>query len=158
MNCKLCGKETYNLSFCSRSCSAKFNNKKYPKKEKKVYFCILCEKEILPQRKYCVDCRNKLREKAKHSRGKSTYEYMKKSRRDLKLFAVNYLGNQCSICGYKKCLRALVFHHKNPTEKDFQIGTQSFYTLNKKELMVELDKCILVCANCHAELHDIVSI
>lgn len=63
---------------------------------------------------------------------------------------VEYKGGKCEICGYNKCIEALEFHHINPKEKDFSIsgGTKSFNTLKP-----ELDKCILVCANCHREIH-----
>lgn len=60
-------------------------------------------------------------------------------------------GEKCSICGYNKCLRALEFHHPNPKEKEFQI-TQNVKDFEK--LKEEAEKCILVCSNCHAEIHE----
>ncbi len=58
----------------------------------------------------------------------------------------------CSICGYSKCMAALEFHHVNPSEKLFEISrAHSGFSL--KEILEELKKCILVCANCHAEIH-----
>lgn len=68
-----------------------------------------------------------------------------------KLKAIEYKGGKCQICGYNKCVRSLQFHHLDPNEKDFGIsgGTKSF-----EKLKPELDKCILVCANCHGEIHD----
>ena len=68
-----------------------------------------------------------------------------------KLKAVEYKGGCCQICGYKKSIRALQFHHLYPSKKESQIsgGTRSF-----EKLKPELDKCILVCANCHAEIHE----
>lgn len=68
-----------------------------------------------------------------------------------KLKAIEYKGGKCQICGYNKSIRALTFHHINPEEKSFGIsgGTKSF-----EKLKPELDKCILVCQNCHAEIHD----
>lgn len=49
-----------------------------------------------------------------------------------------------------KYIGALEFHHLNPNKKDFGIsgGTKSFETLRP-----EVDKCILVCSNCHREIH-----
>lgn len=63
---------------------------------------------------------------------------------------IQYKGGKCQICGYNKCTSALEFHHLDPTQKDFTIsgGTKSFNTLKP-----EVDKCILVCANCHREIH-----
>lgn len=71
-------------------------------------------------------------------------------RREIKKKLVEYKGGKCQICNYSRCYEALEFHHLNPAEKDFQIsgGTRSFETLKK-----EVDKCILVCANCHREIH-----
>lgn len=68
-----------------------------------------------------------------------------------KLKAIFYKGGKCQLCGYNKSIRALQFHHLNPEEKDFTIsgGTKSF-----EKMKPELDKCILVCSNCHAEIHD----
>ena len=66
-----------------------------------------------------------------------------------KIQCIEYLGGKCQNCGYDKSYGALDFHHKNPSEKDFCItGDKSFEILKP-----ELDKCILLCANCHRELH-----
>lgn len=65
---------------------------------------------------------------------------------------IEYKGGRCQRCGYKKCVRSLHFHHADPTKKDFTLGkyrSRSWALLKK-----ELDKCILVCANCHGEIHD----
>ncbi len=83
-------------------------------------------------------------------------EYLKKAvvlrRQKIKLLAVQYKGGQCQICGYKKCEGALEFHHLNPKEKDFGIG-QKGYSRSWKKVQSELDKCILICSNCHQEIH-----
>lgn len=64
--------------------------------------------------------------------------------------ALKYKGNKCSQCGYDKCSSALEFHHENENEKEFSIShTNAKWDLLKQEL----DKCILVCANCHREIH-----
>ena len=64
---------------------------------------------------------------------------------------IEYKGGKCQICGYNKCNRALEFHHLDPTQKDFTIsgGTKSF-----EKIKSEVDKCIMVCANCHREIHE----
>ena len=64
--------------------------------------------------------------------------------------AVEYKGGKCRICGYDKCAGALDFHHKNPLEKDFTISGNAGKWDNIKE---ELDKCEMLCKNCHAEQH-----
>lgn len=55
--------------------------------------------------------------------------------------------------GYNKCIAALEFHHLDPNEKDFGIAS-SGATRTFEKIKVELDKCIMVCANCHREIHD----
>ncbi|QOE32633.1 HNH endonuclease [Klebsiella phage Muenster] len=74
-------------------------------------------------------------------------------RRELKLLAVEYKGGCCEKCGYDKCIAALEFHHLDPNEKDFGISS-SGHTRSFEKLKIELDKCIMVCANCHREIHD----
>ena len=56
------------------------------------------------------------------------------------------------MCGYAKSKRALVFHHRDPKDKKFGIGAGHSRSWN--EIQRELDKCLLLCANCHAEHHD----
>ena len=74
-------------------------------------------------------------------------------RRKLKLMAIEYKGGKCYRCGYNKSVRVLGFHHLDPKEKDFNIGRKGF-TRSWEKIKKELDKCILVCANCHGELED----
>lgn len=81
---------------------------------------------------------------------KSNYEYVKDSRVKKKLVLVEYKGGKCERCGYSKCIHALEFHHLNPLEKDFNISSSSKPI---EELKKEVDKCQLLCANCHREVH-----
>lgn len=64
---------------------------------------------------------------------------------------VDLLGGRCSKCGYDKCLSALEFHHTDEDAKSFGINRGMTMTLEK--IKEELDKCILLCSNCHAEHH-----
>lgn len=61
------------------------------------------------------------------------------------------LEHGCSKCGYTKSARALQFHHADG-DKLFNIGES--LRLGRKKLWAEIDKCVLLCANCHAEAHD----
>jgi DNA-binding CsgD family transcriptional regulator len=81
----------------------------------------------------------------------NNYNHVKSFRQKLKEKAVEYKGGRCEKCGYNKCIIALEFHHMNPLEKDFNIGKNSMLAWGK--VKKELDKCILVCANCHREIH-----
>jgi hypothetical protein len=63
---------------------------------------------------------------------------------------VEYKGGKCLICGYQKYFGNLTFHHRDPSKKDFQISGQS---ISYEKLKCEVDKCELLCHNCHGEVH-----
>lgn len=63
-------------------------------------------------------------------------------------------GGKCECCGYNKNLAALEFHHINPEDKEFQIDLRTFSNHSLDKLEPELEKCKLLCANCHRELHN----
>jgi hypothetical protein len=88
-------------------------------------------------------------------------EYIKaavaKRRKKVRLMAIEYGGGCCQICGYKKCNRALGFHHKDPTKKDFGLSASGL-TRSWDKTKAELGKCILVCANCHMEIHEGIAV
>jgi predicted HNH restriction endonuclease len=63
--------------------------------------------------------------------------------------ALTYKGGKCEYCGYNKYRGSLEFHHKDPTQKDPR-GLRKF---KREKLFAELDKCVLLCANCHREEH-----
>ncbi len=66
--------------------------------------------------------------------------------------AIEYKGGKCQLCGYNRCPEAMEFHHLNSSGKDFGIS-QKGYTRSWKRVKEELDKCIMLCANCHREVH-----
>ena len=82
---------------------------------------------------------------------KSNYRHVKNYRKKIKERLVDYKGGKCEICGYNKCIEALEFHHLNPKEKDFTLSSSNVLSFDK--MKEEADKCILVCANCHREIH-----
>lgn len=74
-------------------------------------------------------------------------------RKNLKQRALALFGSKCCVCSYNRCSAALEFHHLDPTQKDFSIS-QAYANPKKWDAIVyELEKCILVCANCHREIH-----
>lgn len=83
-------------------------------------------------------------------------EYLKKAvaerRRMLKKKAVEYKGGKCICCGYDKYVGALEFHHTDPDGKDFAISANGACRAWEK-IKEEIDKCVLVCSNCHKEIH-----
>jgi len=96
----------------------------------------------------------------KHQKEKRTYadrrEYMimavAKRRRKLKSMLVEYKGGKCIICGYKKTPWAMDIHHVDNSKKSFSMSTRGL-TRSWERLKKEADKCVLLCANCHREIH-----
>ena len=95
---------------------------------------------------------NKRLKLTKEELKKKNYLHVKSHRQKMKEKSVQYKGGKCVKCDYNKCIRALEFHHLDPSEKDFTISRYSVLSWNK--IKVELDKCILICSNCHRELHE----
>ena len=65
---------------------------------------------------------------------------------------VEHKGGRCSICGYNKNIAALEFHHLDKDSKVTEIASFKNSSMSEK-VIKELDKCILVCSNCHREIH-----
>jgi hypothetical protein len=74
-------------------------------------------------------------------------------RKQTKIKIVESMGGKCCICGYNKCNWALALHHLNPIEKDFTISEALASPRSWNKIVLELRKCILVCHNCHSEIH-----
>jgi len=91
----------------------------------------------------------KYHRKSGHTLSLCNYCMQKKRLIKCKTRAIEYKGGCCTKCGYNKCTEALDFHHVG--KKDFLIS--SHYNRKWETLRKELDKCILLCANCHRELH-----
>jgi len=84
--------------------------------------------------------------------GKCQNRYVIESGRKKKKQAVAHKGNKCIKCGYNKCINALEFHHRDPFTKDKNWSRMRGWKWDR--LVKELDKCDLLCANCHREIHD----
>ncbi len=83
-------------------------------------------------------------------------EAVKRRRRKLREMAREYAGGKCVLCGYNKCARALSFHHLDPKKKDFGVSAKGL-TRSWEAIRKEINKCVLLCANCHMEVHDSLS-
>jgi hypothetical protein len=75
-----------------------------------------------------------------------------KRRRRLKELAIERKGGKCTFCGYSKCNGALDFHHIDESTKEFSLSVRGL-TRSWKKIEEEIDKCLLVCSNCHREIH-----
>lgn len=99
----------------------------------------------------CDDCHNNYLSalgKAKRSRVTSRAldrKYLAKKR------CVDYLGGRCALCGYDRCIKAMTFHHRDPAAKEFTVSQMLDRAWDI--LRAELDKCDLLCFNCHMEEH-----
>lgn len=110
-------------------------------------FCSICGIEKTNDNKvihksgknfsYCYSChRNKIALKCRNFKAK----------------CVEYKGGRCEFCGYNKCQAALDFHHRDPSIKEDGIARISSRKFDER-VKAELDKCYILCANCHREEH-----
>ena len=155
VKCVVCGKEfeaqKTTKKYCSNECLNAARRQKWAERERapkdisykgSVKICLICGKEFSPktamanQRQCCYDC---MPDGIQLTRGMFLAK-IKQVR-----------GGKCERCGYDKCLKALEFHHLDPSQKDFTISNDRF---KLQEAVVESKKCILICSNCHKELHD----
>jgi 5-methylcytosine-specific restriction endonuclease McrA len=81
---------------------------------------------------------------------------VQKRREKVRQMAVELAGAKCQLCGYQRCLEALEFHHRNDKKKDFSISN-SGHSRSWARVKSEVGKCVLLCANCHREVHSGVS-
>ena len=71
----------------------------------------------------------------------------------MKALLVQEAGGACCICGYDRTMRALHFHHLEPSQKRHEINAKGA-AIALAKLRIEAQKCVLLCSNCHAEVED----
>jgi len=116
----------------------------------------------IPKEKHCTRCNKvKLSENFYRRRqGNDLSPYCKictkdqtlERQRSFKRRCIEYKGGKCSKCGYDRYDGALEFHHLDPSQKDLSIAKARLTSFSDK-VKEELDKCVLLCANCHREQH-----
>lgn len=153
--CVICGKDFEAIKstkkYCSSECYNTYRRQQYANREKipkdisykgKEKTCPICGNTFFPktsmahQRTCCYSC---MPDGIQLTRGMFLAK-IKEAR-----------GGKCIRCGYDKCIKALEFHHIDPSKKDFTISNDHFKLL---DAVKESQKCILICSNCHKELHD----
>lgn len=143
--------------YCSRECSSRANQnckkveswKKSSFKKKPLHLkCIDCgtSTDFSIRCSICTKIKGTLESKRRSPRRKI-------QRANLKNELILKKGGKCEKCGYSKCLAALTFHHLDPNLKEFTIDRSTISRKNINSVYKELDKCILVCFNCHMEIH-----
>jgi hypothetical protein len=85
---------------------------------------------------YCINC---------------TSDEAKERQKALKIAAIEYKGGKCKICQLIDDPCVYDFHHRDPQQKEYGFGTKSHGTLEMHK--AELDKCDLLCSNCHRKIH-----
>lgn len=124
------------------------------------------KQRVLCKRKYCLECSPFGEHNTRRLENKSTLtdqqrrmknvQAVMRRRAKIKQMAIDYKGGKCYLCGYDKCTSALEFHHINPEEKLFSISHEGT-TRSWESVKKELDKCVLLCSNCHREVEAGVS-
>jgi len=151
------------------NCGNSFPNKKVIDGKERVLnsreYCLECSsfgqhntkqihKEDELEFEVCQDCGREYeydRDKG-HRRNRCNSCSVSRRREAKKQDLVDYAGGECQDCGYDKCNRALAFHHNDPEQKSFGINISSM-TKDYETLVEEVDKCTLLCSNCHMERH-----
>ncbi|MBU4348353.1 HNH endonuclease [Patescibacteria group bacterium] len=99
----------------------------------------------------CRLCNNQFKDYQNKNRNRCGSCNTKIRRFRAKAAAIKCLGGKCIECGWQGNQAALQFHHTDPSKKDFIIGNVA--NKNWEKIKKELEKCILLCANCHMIKH-----
>ena len=121
----------------------------------------------MTQLKICMDCKiahpiDQYQRNGQVSRYNPTLRYKPRCRAcnqkyqeaiyyDKLIRAIHPKPLRCERCGYDTCHNALEFHHVDPNDKERAISMMTNYSYSK--IKSEVDKCIILCANCHREVH-----
>ncbi len=113
--------------------------------------CVSCSETLTGrQRKFCSRrCKN-----AQGNKKLQCYRAQQSRGRKRKLRLIELSGNCCTKCGYRRNFSALEFHHVCPSDKSFTLDLRSLSNRRWEVILSEADKCVLVCSNCHKEIHN----
>ena len=118
-----------------------------------------CDNMVMQEPKICVKCNQLFYPKKQAKTRRYCYNCIPEesagpidTRRKIKQWGLDYKGKQCQCCGYNTCIEALDFHHIDESTKLFSLSDHNL-KLDWPMIKEELDKCIVVCSNCHREIH-----
>jgi len=111
---------------------------------------VVCGRELRGrQRRFCgLQCKN-----ADTNNRSQSYARQQGRGLERKPALIGEAGGACTRCGYDRNLAALTWHHLDPAAKSFHLDLRSLSNRTARAIRRELAKCILLCANCHAEAH-----
>jgi len=104
-------------------------------------YCSHCKQKIPKNQNKCNNC---------HPITKKDREERHRKKEEL----VKMMGGKCVKCGYNKSIYALSFHHLDPKNKHFDISLNGNIMKNWDKVVEEVKKCVILCLNCHAILHN----
>ena len=131
--------------------------------DNKIKYCRICSTELILEENWykcnvnshnyiCIPCElkkcndySKKHKKERQEQGFKNHKINMEVMHSLKI-------NGCAICGYNECGAALEFHHVNSEDKKFNLCSTALGR-REKSIVEELNKCILLCANCHRKIH-----
>lgn len=120
--------------------------------------CIVCDQPFISllKAKCCTEkCRSIHKyQKNKERYNKLTYQYQKLRATDRKKQIIMLKGGKCERCGYNRNYSALCLHHSDPKIKEFTLDSRTLSSTTWNKIFLELEKCQLLCANCHSEVHN----
>lgn len=122
-------------------------------KDKRHRRCEVSSGGSIQYRSVCIDCWRKKEQTYRKANWDKIKQKKVERAQSAKRKCVEYLGGQCCKCGYNKSMRALTFHHKIRSDKSYEITAIKDH--NWEKVKAELDKCILICFNCHMEEEEI---
>jgi len=156
-NCQLCSKEfsitklSSNVLNCDEHKGFFIKNHKF-ENNKILRKCSRCntfkdldqfyKKDKAKGSSFCIHCFSS-----------NSYKYQKDKGLSRKITLIKARGGCCTLCKYNKNISALEFHHLDPSKKDFNLDSRRIANNSIEVINKELDKCILICSNCHREIH-----
>jgi len=143
-------KDGFKNHFCCKGCSQKYqkgSKRQSVSKKLSEYYHKKRQAKLYHLDRYRNDPEYKTRklQQAKDNRNPTTYRERRLAKKSK---AIKLLGGKCSICDYDKCQASLDFHHIKGSEKK-RINFASAWP----KILKEIRQCVLLCANCHRELH-----
>jgi predicted HNH restriction endonuclease len=134
----------YIIRYCEH-CGKELTTKTGKQIQRRKRFCSQkCHDTV----RYSYACKTQKEFKEKSGLNKYTLRGIQK-----KLELIELFGGKCEKCGYDKNIAAFDFHHIYPYEKNFEVKIQILKSKTDDEILNEAMKCMLLCSNCHRDLH-----